>query len=277
MAEVATRNVAGWPVPLAPERWPKADQAIVKALWHWLFALKTEARTQRLDEKGAQVLAEQIQAHASTTGLGLNVDTPYRQLVNDKRIPLQELVQQARVAWRWHGAQRFQQTRDLNAFADAWGGSQARMLASVAGVNTRWTQTALREWGRAYFFTSRLLTLDDDLARDQCFFALDEMERQGVSIELLRRDRDHADVNTLLWKTVIRAQDAYAQALPLVYDVEGGLQRALKESWLGGLEALRQVQKQGYRLEEGILPLPITVKAQVWFQARFARTTFKRR
>ncbi|MEM6646250.1 MAG: squalene/phytoene synthase family protein [Bacteroidota bacterium] len=277
MAEPDPFALAGWPVPLASERWPKADQPIVTAAWQWLFALKQAAQIKRFDEQAANVLAGVIGREASTTGLGLTVDTPYRQLLVDKRVPNAELVAQASVAWRWHGVQRFQTTRDLSAFADAWSGSQARILAAIAGVNTRWTQTVLREWGRAYFFTSRLLTLDDDLAHDRCFFALDEMERQGVSVTLLRRDRDHPDVNKLLWKAVIRAQDAYAQALPLVHDVEGGLQRALKESWLGGLEALRLIQKHNYRVADGMLPLPAAVRAQVWYQARFAKTTFKRR
>ncbi|MEM1093645.1 MAG: squalene/phytoene synthase family protein [Bacteroidota bacterium] len=277
MAESDTFALAGWPVPLAPERWPKADQPIVKAIWEWLFALKKAAQTKRLDEKGAAVVADTVAKAASTTGLGLTVDGPYRQLLVDKRIPKGELVAQASSVWRWYGAQRFETIADLNAFADAWSGSQARILASIAGVNTRWTQSVLREWGRAYFFTSRLLTLDDDLAHDRCYFALDQLDQHGVSVHLLRRDRDHPDVNKLLWKAVIRAQDAYAQALPLVYDLEGGLQRALKESWLGGLEALRLIQKHKYRTEDGMLPLPVAVRAQVWYQARFAKTTFKRR
>lgn len=277
MAELDPFALAGWPVPLAPDRWPKADQAIVKAAWQWLFAFKQAAQTKRLDEKGAAVVASAIAEEASTTGLGLAVDGPYRQLLADKRIPKNELVAQAKVVWRWHGTQRFETTGDLNAFADAWSGSQARLLGAMAGVNTRWTQTVLREWGRAYFFTSRLLTLDEDLASDRCYFALDQLGQHGVTVNLLHRDRDHPDVNKLLWKAVIRAQDAYAQALPLVYDLEGSQQRALKESWLGGLEALRLIQKQGYRTSNGILPLPVTVRAQVWYQARFAKTTFKRR
>lgn len=277
MAESDPFALAGWPIPLAPERWPEADQPIVKAAWQWLFALKRSAQTKRLDADGAAIVANAVAQEASTTGLGLTVDGPYRQLLVDKRIPKEELVAQAEVVWHWHGTQRFHTTGDLNAFADAWSGSQARILGAIAGVNTRWTQTVLREWGRAYFFTSRLLTLDDDLAHDRCYFALDQMTQQGVSVNLLRRDRDHPDVNKLLWKAVIRAQDAYAQALPLVYDTDGSLQRALKESWLGGLEALRLIQKYNYRIEDGILPLPLTVRAQVWYQARFAKTTFKRR
>ena len=81
----------------------------------------------------------------------------------------------------------------------------------------------------------------------------------------------------LLWKQVVRARDAFAHGAPLANEISPRLARGLKRWWMGGLEVLNEIERRDYDLWTKPLELSMRHRAQVFFQARFGRTSFRSR
>lgn len=186
------------------------------------------------------------------------------------------LAVQAEAAAQLAAPVRFATRTEADAFVQAWAVSHARLLAGLADADHSWQQPYLEELARAFFWTGRLMHLADDARSDRLFFPQSELAEAGVHPDALREGNVTPEVQTWMWREVVRARDAYAQGMPLVHDLSRKAASAFRRWWMGGVETLNLVEGRRY----DVWSEPVTLgwrRLQVEMQARFSRTTFRRR
>jgi phytoene synthase len=161
------------------------------------------------------------------------------------------LAAQAAVAARWHAPLRFADHADLVAFARAWAGSHARLVAGLGGYATRWHVGAVDELATGFFLADRLLRLPDDLAAGRCFVPDADLAAAGVSREALRAgDLDEA-LRKVLWKQTVRVRDALAQGRGFLRDLPRLKRLRLARDWHATLRRLDLLEERDYDLWRG--------------------------
>lgn len=254
---------------------PPAVREAVQALYHWHDGLREAARAdgpRSFAAEADRVLAEQPLSFLPEA----TARAAYR-ACRTHGLPLADLAGQVRAAYAWQGPLRFPSRADLRAFEEEWALSHGRQLARLADAYHRWQHDAVHELSRAFFSTARLMHLPDDLARDQLFIPLSDLQQVGVSLEELRAGHRTEGVQRLLWRQVVRARDAYGQAMPLVKDLDRRVRSPFKRWWLAGLEMLNQIERNGYDVWTQPPSLGWHHKVQIRLQAWFGKTTFRPR
>jgi hypothetical protein len=86
-----------------------------------------------------------------------------------------------------------------------------------------------------------------------------------------------AEIETsVVWKYVIRTQQSLADAIELSKDLSRAKRRIFKVWWFTCLEITARVEKDARIWSKPPLELTRFQRAQVWFQSRFGRVTFRR-
>ncbi len=264
--------------PFYDSPWPEVLRPAAQALWHWHLALRRpnvpvgtveerraflEAEARRVQEDGAvQVVPETIWRAA-------------RGAVEQHGLPVELLAAQVRAAWVWVGSARFSNAAALESFLRDFAGAHGRLLARLAGIGTRFNDPQVDALAAGFFLTDRLMRLPRDLAADRLFIPIEDLERAGVSIELLQRGANNPAVQRLLWKQVVRVQEALARGRALVHELPRRYARALRREWLLALEVLRTIKRRNYDVWHGPVELSRWQRLQVAYQARFSRVAFR--
>ncbi|SHK43278.1 phytoene/squalene synthase family protein [Rhodothermus profundi] len=264
--------------PFYDKPWPGALRPAAQALWHWHLALRRpnmpvgtveelqaflEIEARRMQEgKAVRIVPEEIWQAAWKTA-------------EQHQLPVALLAAQVRWAWVWRGPARFSEAAVLETFLHDFAGAHGRLLARLAGVGTRFHDPQIDALAAGFFLTDRLTRLPRDLAADRLFIPLDDLERAGVSVELLQRGADNPAVRRLLWKQVVRAREALARGRALVHELPRRYARALRHEWMLALEVLRTIERRNYDVWRGPVHLSRWQRLQVAYQARFSRVAFR--
>ncbi len=169
------------------------------------------------------------------------------------------------------GTVRFEAPEDLNVFIRRWAVAHARLLAGLAGVDRSWQLRSIDELSRGFFFVGRLMTLADDLDRDQLFMPMTDLEQRGVTVAQLKAGDVDEGVRRLLWKQSIRARDALGQGQSLIRDLSFRRRFALKRWWHGALEMLHEIERRDYDVWSEPLDLSFFRRMQINLQAVFGK------
>lgn len=274
------------PLPFYDRPWPAALRPAARALWQWHLALWDAALWDAAlwdgavppgADRSAFLEAEAARVAAGETGSAVPGDV-WRAALEACRaqdLPRELLAEQLRAAAVLGGPVRFATQAELAAFADAFAGSHARLLARLAGVAGSWQLPQAGDLGAAFFLVGRLAVLPADLARDRLFIPEADLEQAGVSLEQLRQGRVDEGVRRLLWKQGVRAQQLLARGEPLAADLPRRYRGALKRAWFGSIEVLAAIRRRGYDVWSAPVALTPLRRLQVHYQARFGRTTFR--
>jgi phytoene synthase len=257
--------------------WPRGLKAAGKALWMWhIGLLEVQPPSQngsntahgdlfRTDQQRAlhgeplQLLREPVWKNA------------YR-ACETHELSLKLLSDQVGAAETLRGPVRFEDVQALNTFIRRWAVAHTRLLAGLAGANNTWQLRVVDELGRGFFFVGRLMTLAEDMARDQLFIPLTDVEQAGVSVKQLRAGEVDENVRRLLWKQSIRARDALGQGQELIRDLTRRRRRfALKRWWHGALEMLNEIERRDYDVWSEPLKLSLFRRMQINLQAVFGK------
>lgn len=270
------------PRPLYDD-WPLGQRAAAQALWDWHSGL---AQAQPLSTNGQ-----------STSGAAFYEEEKERALQGEPMRLLREeiwrpayrvceeydlshalLADQVQGARVLQGRLRFEESSELNDFLRAWVIPLSRLLAGLAGIDQKWHLSKIDELGRGFFFVGHLAQLPSDLAQNQLFIPMDDLEQAGVTVEQLREGHVGDDMRRLLWKQSIRARDALGQGQPLIQDVPSWrLRFALKRWWLGALEILAEIENSEYDVWSDPPELTFLHKARVYLQSFFGKAATRSR
>ncbi|MDQ7040423.1 MAG: squalene/phytoene synthase family protein [Rhodothermus sp.] len=264
--------------PFYEKPWPTALRPAAQALWHWHLALRRP--------NVPHVEAASIEAFLHAEAARLLAGEPVRvvpeavwraaqEVVAHYGLPVELMAMQVRAAWVWTGSARFSNAAALESFVRDFAGAHGRLLARLAGVGTRFNDPQVDALATGFFLTDRLMRLPRDLAADRLFIPLEDLERAGVSIELLQRGANNPAVQRLLWKQVVRVQEALARGRALVHELPRRYARALRREWLLALEVLRTIKRRNYDVWHGPVVLSRWQRLQVAYQARFSRVAFR--
>lgn len=181
------------------------------------------------------------------------------------------LAVQVGAAKTLQGTVRFQDPQALDTFVRHWSVAHARLLAGLADIDKKWQLPSIDELGRGFFFVGRLMTLADDLAHDQLFMPLTDLEQTGVTVGQLKAGEVDENMRRLLWKQSIRARDALGQGQSLIRDLPLRRRFALKRWWHGALEMLNEIERRDYDVWSEPLDLSLFRRMQVNLQAVFGK------
>jgi len=264
--------------PFYEKPWPEALRPAARALWHWHLALRRPNVPATEPEAVAAFLeaeAVRLQQDEPIRVVPEEVWRAAREAAMQHELPVELLAEQVRAAWAWVAPVRFPDAAALEAFLQDFAGAHGRLLARLAGVGTRFNDPQVNALAAGFFLTDRLTRLPRDLAADRLFIPMEDLERAGVSVELLQRGAGNPAVRRLLWKQVVRAQEALARGRPLVHELPRRYARALRREWLLTLEVLRTIERRDYDLWRGPVQLSRWQRLQVAYQARFSRVAFR--
>ena len=266
------------PQPFNETVWTKELQPAARALWQWHQAL-AEPVVDPSGEADGNTFFEEERARAAA-GESLRIVPPSvaeaaYAVCRAHNLPRALLADQVQASAGFLTAMRFETNAALQGFIQSWVGSQARLLARLAGHKGSWQLPLVDELARAFFLTGRLAQLPDDLSRDRLFIPLNEMQHAGVSLEQLHTGEVDEALRRLLWKQTVRIRDAFAQGQPLANDLSGWQRRVFKRWWLGGLELVNEIERRDYDVWSQPLALSSVKRFRVGLQALAGRTSFR--
>lgn len=268
----------GLPRPFYGDGWSRRQRPHARALWHFHLAL-TDPCAPALD--GSDLTAYFDAEHdAALRGGALKVvpddvaEAAY-EACRAEDLPLELLSAQIAASETYLLPARFSDNASIRTFVLAWAGSHARLLAHLAGATGSWQLNYADELGSGFFWVGRLMTLKQDLEQNRLFIPEADLEQHGVTIEQLRKGRIDENAKRLMWKQTIRAKNAFAMAEPLAKELPRRQAAAMKRWWLGGLEVLNEIRRREFDVWTDPIRLSVRSRAQVRFQARFGRTTFR--
>lgn len=266
------------PQPFNETVWTKALRPAAQALWQWrLHLAEPVVDPERQDDLNAFFEEERSRAEAgeSLRMVPQPVAEAAYEACRAHKLSRALLADQVKASAHFLGPMQFETYSALQAFIQAWAGSHGRLLARLAGHKGSWQLPLVDELTRAFFLTSRLAHLPDDLARNRLFIPLDEMQHAGVSLAQLRAGEVDEAMRRLLWKQTVRVRDAFAQGQALANDLSGWQRRVFKRWWLGGLELVTQIERRDYDVWAAPLTISSVQRFRVHLQALVGRTSFR--
>lgn len=189
----------------------------------------------------------------------------------EHELSLKLLSDQIGAAKTLMGPVRFDDKQALDVFVRRWAVAHGRLLAGLADATHTWQIRPVDELARGFFFVGRLMTLADDLQRDQLFIPLSDLEQTGVSVEQLRAGDVDEQVRRLLWKQSIRARDALGQGQGIIRELPRRQRFALKRWWHGALEMLSEIDRRDYDVWSEPPELSLFRRMQINLQALFGK------
>lgn len=270
-------NQLAFPRPFFEEPWPAHSREAARALWNWHIALLREPAHGPVSDEVAFRLAEDVEGGSHLPWVPRDVANAAYGACSRHGLPRGWLADQVRVAPRMWGSVRIIDQADLESVMLNRAVAHARLLARLAEAAHSWQIPYVDEFARGLFLVGRMMELPADVRADRIFIPLSDLEQAGVSVEQLLEGRVDEPMRKLLWKQVIRARDALAHGAPLAGEVSPRFARAMKRWWMAGVEMLNEVERRDYDLWSRPPALSFFGRLQVRFQARFGRTTFRKR
>lgn len=268
------------PLPFYEDPWKPERRIAAQALWHWHQALRSPLLPKAPSEADLPAFfAEQRERTTARQSLAVvpgTVATAAYEACAAFGLDRALLAEQVAASQAWVGPLRFEAAADLKAFSRAWALPHARLLAGLAGSDRNWQRPALEGLALSFFLIGALVHLPAAASRDQLLIPQEELASAGVAPQKLRTGPPDAAMQRLLWKQNIRARDALAQGVPLIHELDRRYAAGLKRAWLGGLEVLNLIERRGYDVWSAPVALSRWHYAQIRFQARFGRTSFRK-
>ncbi len=263
-------------LPFYEDPWRGEQAEAAQAIWDWHEELYNAAtRAKDLEEEDFDLDAERVRVEM-TSGI---VDRAAMDRVRDVAqlwdLPRDLFAMQIRAAHGFSGPLAFSDQGSLLGFANRWSVPVGRLLIRLAGSDRDWQVPWVDALSRGYFLIARLLNLSNDVMAERFFLPQDEMKFFDVDFDQLRTGPPEENVRKLLWKQTVRIRDQFAQALPLSRELPRQQAASFRRWWLGGLEMLNAIERQQYDLWSGPIRVSRYHRAQVRYQARFGRMTFK--
>ncbi len=257
--------------PFQGETWKEVNREAAQAFWGWHRAFRsTEFSPTSTPELVAQIeqgnpiatLPEAIQ-HAAFAACAKH------------SVSLALLAEQVEAASQRHAGLRFENATSLRAFADRWVAPHARLLAHLAGLTLRFQQRYIDELAYGFFITRRLVSLPNDVNKNQVYIPLSDLDQAGVSIQDLEAGKQTEAITKVLWKQSVRARDALSQGRTLYNDLDRPYRRTFKRAWLTALEVLDVLNRAHFDVWH--LPAELSVKSKlaITLQSIFGRTSFR--
>ena len=252
--------------------WSPRLQGAAHALWEWHLSL---LEIQPASQNGAgsaygDVFDDDQQHVIHGEPVQLLRESVWRsayEACDEHELSVKLLADQIGAAQTLLGTVRFEDAPSLRTFVRRWALSHTRLLAGLAGANHTWQIEPVEELGRGFFFVGRLMSLADDLRRDQLFIPLTDREQAGVTVDQLKAGTMNEKVRRLLWKQSIRARDALGQGQRLIGELPRLQRFALKRWWHGALEMLNEIERRDFDVWSEPLELSLFRRMQVNLQA----------
>ena len=229
--------------PFPPSDWPREElRQAAGVLWDWHRAAQIEVPPRVLREKAYAVCRK--------------FDLPVH-LVNA------QLVEQ--------GAPTIETAEDLFSYTDATAGAHALLLAKLAGYTSNWIEVPIKQFARAIFLTRSVCFLREDIEAGRCFIPADILEKGNVTtVDLIRYTSSQA-IQSVLWKQVVRARDAYASCKTLNTDLKGWSRRRFRVYWTGGLHILGYIESRGFNVWSRPIKPTFVRRTKIYWQIYFGK------
>lgn len=256
--------------------WPRDLRSAGKALWQWHLSL-LEVHPPSSNGAGSaygELFEDDQQRALRGEPLRLLREPVWRaayEACEAHDLSLKLLADQVGAAKTLLGPVRFGDVQALNTFVERWAGAHTRLLAGLADATHTWQLRPVDELGRGFFFVGRLMTLPQDVTRDQLFMPRSDLEQYGVQMEQLQTGDLDAGVRKLLWKQSIRARDALGQGQSLIRDLPRMRRFALKRWWHGALEMLNYIERHDFDVWTHPPELSLFRRMQINLQALFGK------
>ena len=229
--------------PFPPSDWPGEElRQAAGVLWDWHRAAQIEVPPRVLREK----------TYAVCRKFDLPVHLVDAQLVE-------------------HGAPTIETAEDLFCYADATVGSHALLLAKLAGYTSNWIENPVKQFARAIFLTRSVCLLAEDIEAGRCFIPADILVKGNVTtVDFVRYPSSQA-IQSILWKQVVRARDAYASCRTLNTDLKGWSRRRFRVYWTGGLHILGYIESRGFNLRFSEIKPTLLRRTKIYWQIYFGK------
>ena len=149
-----------------------------------------------------------------------------------------------------------------------------------AGARGAWQRDPIQQLARGIALTDMIVNLRDDMDNGRSLFPSDVLTAVGLQrVDLVTVSPDPEQVEAVkrvLWRTIVRARDAFAGAAPLVNELDSRAARVLRRWLLLLLEVLLDVEKYGPAALAERSRLSALQRARVVMQAAFGRTGLAR-
>ncbi len=262
--------------PFYDDPWEGERAEAAAAIWDWHTALRQRAlEATSLDEEDFELEAERVRVEMTTRLLSEDIQERARKTVERWSLDPELFAIQVRAAHVFSGPVRFQDHAALYHLGDRWAAPVGRLLVMLAGSDRAWQVPWVDALSRGFFLLGRMLGMPEDVPAGRVFLPQDEMDFFRVTVEDLVAGPPKENVRKLLWKQCVRIRDQFAQALPLAKELPRNQAASFKRWWLGGLEMLNAIERKKYDLWTEPIRLSRYHRAQVRYQARFGRITFK--
>ena len=157
------------------------------ALWHWhLSLLEVQPITGNGTHESYEQLFEKDQQRAlHGEPIHLLREPIWRaayQVCEEHELSRKLLSDQIGAAKTLLGPLRFEEAQELDVFIRRWAVAHTRLLAGLVDATHTWQIQHVDELARGFFFVGRLMSLADDLERDQLFIPLTDLEQAHVDI-----------------------------------------------------------------------------------------------
>ncbi|MBT8400576.1 MAG: squalene/phytoene synthase family protein [Rhodothermia bacterium] len=267
---------ATYELPFYQDPWRGEQAQAAQAIWDWHLALYEEVvGASNLEEEDFALDAERVRVEMTSGIVDKDAMSRVRAAAESWDLPPELFAMQIEAAHVFSGPAAFSDQAALFSFANRWSVPVGRLLIRLAGSDRDWQVPWVDALSRGYFLLARLLELAKDVSAGRSFFPEDEMRFFEVQLDQLRDGPPSENVRKLLWKQTVRIRDQFAQALPLARELPRGQAASFRRWWLAGLEMLNAIERQKYDLWSGPVLLSRYHRAQVRYQARFGRLTFK--
>ena len=256
-------------LPFTQKPWPSDLQDDVNRLWDWhLHWFTLEGITSENLQQEAQRFRDEEPLQYMPTAAVAGV----RASIAAHRLDAERLAQQIEAAAVFQDTIRFATRAALGNFLDAWIVPHVQGLAQLADADGSWQRPYTRALAHSAFLTRRLLALPQELARGWCFIPEEDLTRYNTTHDALQKgDLDDA-LQKVLWRQIVWIRDGFAQARPLLLEVNRRYRRALKQWWLHDLTLLHMLERRRYDLWSAPITLSKGQRAILGWQSRFAKT-----
>ncbi len=161
---------------------------------------------------------------------------------------------------------------ELFEYIDAYAGSHAILLAKLAGYTSNWIEAPVKQFARAIFLTRSVTHLKEDLQEGRHFIPRDMMESKNITQTDLIKGSLSKEIQSVLWKQIVRARDAFAACHPLNSDLNGWCRRQFRIYWIGGLQMLAYIESRKFDVWSRPVRLSLLRKTNVYLQAYIGKT-----
>ncbi len=230
--------------PFGPEDWPQKElRMAAEVLWNWHRSVQSDPAA--------------MPHHREALSVCEKFSLPTH-LLDSQIITKQTLIPES--------------VLELSDYMDAYAGSHAVLLVKLAGYTANWIERPVKQFARAIFLTRSVCYLKDDLMEGRHFIPMDIMASKSITQDDLMKGAVSREIQSVLWKQIVRARDAFAACQSLNTDLNGWCRRKFRLYWTGGLNLLACIESRKFDVWSKPIRLSPLRKTNVYLQAYLGKT-----